>query len=56
MTATLHSPLAERLVARFGDTLKIEVVRNETIAEVTAADLVAVAVALRDEPSSASTS
>ena len=42
--------LAERLAARFGDTLKISVVRNETTAELAAADLLAVATALRDEP------
>ncbi|TAM57234.1 MAG: NADH-quinone oxidoreductase subunit C [Rhodanobacter sp.] len=42
--------LAERLVARFGDTLVISTVRNEVTAELAAADLIAVATALRDEP------
>jgi NADH-quinone oxidoreductase subunit C len=42
--------LAERLAARFGDTLTLSTVRNETIAELVAADLIAVSTALRDEP------
>ncbi|WP_426661229.1 NADH-quinone oxidoreductase subunit C [Rhodanobacter aciditrophus] len=50
MTDTQKTPLAERLAARFGDTLKISVVRHETTAELAAADLLAVAAALRDEP------
>ncbi|HKR75637.1 MAG TPA: NADH-quinone oxidoreductase subunit C [Rhodanobacter sp.] len=50
MTDTQKTSLAERLAARFGDTLKISVVRNETTAELAAADLLAVATALRDEP------
>ncbi|GAB3791339.1 NADH-quinone oxidoreductase subunit C [Dyella agri] len=50
MTDTPKTSLAERLAARFGDTLKISVVRNETTAELSAADLLAVATALRDEP------
>src|SRR6185437_4554112 len=50
MTDMQKTSLAERLAARFGDTLKISVVRNETSAELAAADLLAVATALRDEP------
>jgi len=50
MTDTQKTSLAERLAARFGDTLKISVVRHETTAELAAADLPAVAAALRDEP------
>ena len=42
--------LAEQLAARFGDTLSLTAVRNETVAELAAADLIAVATALRDEP------
>ncbi len=42
--------LAEQLAARFGDTLSLTAVRNETIAELAAADLIAVTTALRDEP------
>ncbi len=43
--------LAERLVARFGDTLAhVVTVRGETTIEVGAADLIAVCTALRDEP------
>ena len=42
--------LAERLAARFGDTLTLSTVRNETIAELVATDLIAVSTALRDEP------
>jgi len=49
MTDTPINSLAERLSARFGDTLTISVVRNEVTAEVAAADLLAVATALRDE-------
>ncbi|MFC4526505.1 NADH-quinone oxidoreductase subunit C [Dyella halodurans] len=49
MTDTPSNSLAERLSARFGDTLSISVVRNEVTAEVPAADLLAVATALRDE-------
>ena len=50
MTDTPKTSPAERLAARFGDTLKISVVRHETTAELAAADLLAVATALRDEP------
>jgi len=49
MTDTSFNSLAERLVARFGELLTISVVRNEVTAEVAAADLLAVATALRDE-------
>jgi NADH-quinone oxidoreductase subunit C len=49
MTDTPSNSLAERLSARFGDTLKISIARNEVTAEVAAADLLAVATALRDE-------
>ncbi len=42
--------LVEQLAARFGDTLSLTAVRNETIAELAAADLIAVTTALRDEP------
>ena len=49
MTDTQSNSLAERLSARFGDTLSISIVRNEVTAEVAAADLLAVATALRDE-------
>jgi len=49
MTDTQDTSLAGRLAARFGDTLAIRVERNETIAEVRPADLIAVATALRDE-------
>jgi NADH-quinone oxidoreductase subunit C len=41
--------LAERLAARFGDTLQVSSVRRETTAELAAADLPSVALALRDE-------
>jgi NADH-quinone oxidoreductase subunit C len=44
------SSLAERLSARFGDLLKITIVRRETTVELAASDLLAVATALRDEP------
>ncbi|EIL86951.1 MULTISPECIES: NADH-quinone oxidoreductase subunit C [Rhodanobacter] len=50
MTDLQSSSLAERLAARFGDTLKISTARNETTAELAAADLLAVASALHDEP------
>jgi NADH-quinone oxidoreductase subunit C len=50
MSDTPATSLAERLAARFGDTLKISVARRETTAELAAADLLAVATALRDEP------
>ena len=50
MSDTSTKPLAEQLTARFGDTLRIRMERNETTAEVAGADLVAVATALRDEP------
>ncbi|QEE24661.1 NADH-quinone oxidoreductase subunit C [Rhodanobacter glycinis] len=50
MTDLQSSSLAERLAARFGDTLKISTTRNETTAELAAADLLAVASALHDEP------
>ncbi|WP_199099188.1 NADH-quinone oxidoreductase subunit C [Dyella sp. ASV21] len=49
MTDTPTNSLAERLSARFGDTLTISIVRNEVTAELAAADLLAVATALRDE-------
>ncbi len=43
--------LADRLVARFGDTLSnVTCVRGETTVEVAPADLIAVCTALRDEP------
>lgn len=49
MTDMQDTSLAGRLAARFGDTLTISVVRNETTAELAASDLLAVATALRDE-------
>jgi NADH-quinone oxidoreductase subunit C len=49
MSDSHPTSLAERLVARFGDTLSVSTSRRETIAELAAADLVAVATALRDE-------
>ncbi|HEY8587823.1 MAG TPA: NADH-quinone oxidoreductase subunit C [Rhodanobacter sp.] len=49
MTDTPKTSLAEQLVARFGETLTIATMRHETIAELAAADLIAVATALRDE-------
>jgi NADH-quinone oxidoreductase subunit C len=49
MSDTQINSLAERLTARFGDTLSISVARNEVTAELAAADLLAVATALRDE-------
>ena len=50
MSDTPATSLAERLAARFGDTLTIRTQRNEITAELAAADLIAVATALRDEP------
>ncbi len=42
--------LTGQLAARFGDMLAISTIRNEITAELAAADLIAVATALRDEP------
>ncbi|HEV2538145.1 MAG TPA: NADH-quinone oxidoreductase subunit C [Frateuria sp.] len=51
MTDTQNTSLAARLAARFGDTLTLLPARGgETTAELAAADLLSVAVALRDEP------
>ncbi|MGH8158188.1 MAG: NADH-quinone oxidoreductase subunit C [Rhodanobacter sp.] len=50
MSDTPATSLAERLAARFGDTLRISTQRNEITAELAATDLIAVATALRDEP------
>jgi len=50
MTDTTPTSLADQLAARFGDTLAVSTVRRETIAELSGADLIAVATALRDEP------
>jgi NADH-quinone oxidoreductase subunit C len=50
MTDTQKISLAERLVARFGDTLSLSAARNEITAELVAGDLLDVAAALRDEP------
>ena len=50
MSDTSATSLAEHLTARFGDTLTISTERNEITAELAAADLIAVATALRDEP------
>ncbi|KRE93766.1 NADH dehydrogenase [Frateuria sp. Soil773] len=50
MTDTQPISLAERLVARFGDTLSLAAARNEITAELAAGDLLGVATALRDEP------
>jgi NADH:ubiquinone oxidoreductase 27 kD subunit len=50
MSDTPATSLAERLAARFGDTLSISTQRNEITAELAAVDLIAVATALRDEP------
>jgi NADH-quinone oxidoreductase subunit C len=50
MSDTPATSLAERLAARFGHTLVITTVRNETTAELAPADLISVATALRDEP------
>jgi NADH-quinone oxidoreductase subunit C len=49
MSDTQTNSLAERLSARFGDLLKITVSHGQTTAEVAAANLLAVATALRDE-------
>ena len=49
MTDMQKTSLAEQLAARFGDTLAISTVRNEIVAELAGADLIAVATALRDE-------
>ncbi len=49
MTDMQSNSLVERLSARFGDTLSISIARSEVTAEVAAADLLAVATALRDE-------
>ena len=48
MSDPVPTSLAERLVARFGETLAVTTARHETIAELAAADLVAVATALRE--------
>ena len=50
MTDSLPVSLADRLRARFGETLAVVTERNEVRADVAAADLLAVATALRDEP------
>ena len=50
MSDTPATSLAERLAARFGDMLTVSTQRNEITAELAAADLIAVATALRDEP------
>ena len=51
MTDTQNTSLAARLAARFGDTLSLSASRNgEITAELSAADLLSVATALRDEP------
>jgi NADH-quinone oxidoreductase subunit C len=50
MTDTSATSLSDQLAARFGDTLTLSSIRNETTAELAAADLIAVATALRDEP------
>ncbi|MBB3226834.1 NADH-quinone oxidoreductase subunit C [Luteibacter sp. Sphag1AF] len=49
MSAIPQTSLVERLAARFGDMLAVTVARNEVTAELAAADLIAVATALRDE-------
>ncbi|TCV97412.1 NADH dehydrogenase subunit C [Luteibacter rhizovicinus] len=49
MSAIPQTSLVERLAARFGDMLSVTVARNEVTAELAAADLTAVATALRDE-------
>lgn len=49
MSDTHPTSLAERLVARFGDTVNVSTARNETAVELAAADLIAVATALREE-------
>ena len=50
MSTVPTTSLAERLAARFGDTLRIGSVRRELTVELAAADLPSVALALRDEP------
>jgi NADH-quinone oxidoreductase subunit C len=51
MTDTQITSLAARLAARFGDTLSLSASPGgETTAELSAADLLSVAAALRDEP------
>jgi NADH-quinone oxidoreductase subunit C len=50
MSDTQTTSLAERLSARFGDLLSVSTERRETTAELLASDLLAVATALRDEP------
>jgi NADH-quinone oxidoreductase subunit C len=50
MSDTQTNSLAERLSARFGDLLNITVANGQTTAVVAAANLLAVAKALRDEP------
>ena len=50
MADTQTNALAERLSARFGDLLVVTTERHEVTAEVAPADLLSVAVALRDEP------
>ena len=50
MSDTQTNSLVERLVARFGDLLKITVSHGQTTAEVAAGNLLSVATALRDEP------
>jgi NADH-quinone oxidoreductase subunit C len=50
MTTQATTALAERLIARFGDTFtSVTTVRGETTAELAAVDLIAVVTALRDE-------
>lgn len=50
MTDTQNTTLAGRLAARFGDTLTLSTWRGQDTAELSAADLASVAMALRDEP------
>jgi len=50
MSDTHPTSLAERLAARFGDTLNVSTARREVTAELSGADLIAVTMALRDEP------
>jgi len=49
MSDSVPSSLAERLLARFGETVAVTSVRRETFAELDPADLLPVAAALRDE-------
>ena len=49
MADTQSTSLVEQLSARFGGTLSVTTQRNEITAELAAADLIAVATALRDE-------